>query len=78
MIACLTGAILVFEKELQEIFNRDRYYVQPQGRRMALEEIVAAVNTQYPDAKIAGIKVYTDKERSTEVGLVLPEKEKKE
>ena len=40
-IVCFTGAVLVFEKELQEAFNHDRYYVNPAGQRLPLEQLVA-------------------------------------
>jgi uncharacterized iron-regulated membrane protein len=76
MITCFTGSILVFEKELQEVFNHERYYVQPKGPRIPLEEIIRSLKTNYPGAKITGIKVYSDSKRSIEVGLIRPEKDK--
>ncbi|WP_332735427.1 PepSY-associated TM helix domain-containing protein [Flavihumibacter sp.] len=32
MVTCFTGAVLVFEKELQQFFHRERYFVEiPSG-----------------------------------------------
>lgn len=76
MIACLTGAILVFEKELQMAANKSRYYVAVSGTPRPLEELVAKVRQQYPEAKLATVKVYSDPERTAEVGLSFPDKGK--
>lgn len=69
MVACFTGAVLVFENELQEAFNHDRYYVAKQAERRPIEKIIAAVKEKVPAAKISGVKVYTDPERSVEISI---------
>ena len=74
-IVCFTGAVLVFEKELQEAFNKSRYYVTPTGERLALEQLVQKVKTAVPQAKVGGVKIYPDAARSVEVSLFMPEKE---
>ncbi|HEY0894990.1 MAG TPA: PepSY-associated TM helix domain-containing protein, partial [Sphingobacteriaceae bacterium] len=74
MIACLTGAILVFEKELQMAFNNSRYYVAAQGNPMAVDDLVLSVKAQHPEARLAGVKLYSDPERTVEIGLSFPEK----
>ncbi|MCU7552731.1 PepSY domain-containing protein [Chitinophagaceae bacterium LB-8] len=76
LIACLTGAILVFQKEAEQTFHHDRYFIQPSGQRLALEQIVEGVKKQNPQSKINGIKVYSDPERSIEVSIGLGEKGK--
>lgn len=77
-VVCFTGAILVFEKELQETFNHDRYYVNPSGARLPLGKIVQAVNQEVPEGKVASVKVYTNPARTLEVGLVMPEKQEEQ
>ncbi|MGV3586839.1 MAG: PepSY-associated TM helix domain-containing protein [Adhaeribacter sp.] len=73
-IACFTGAVLVFEKELQEAFNHDRYYVNPTGQRLPLEKLVTVIKEEVPTGKVASVKVYTNPARTVEVGLIMPEK----
>ena len=54
-ISCLTGALLVFEKELTEAFNHDRYYVTPAGERLSLDKVAALVKEQVPGAPPVGV-----------------------
>lgn len=68
-ISCLTGALLVFEKELTEAFNHNRYYVQPEKERLPLDKIAEMVKQQVPGAGIARIQVYADPSRSLAVQL---------
>jgi len=71
LIACLTGAILVFEKDLQMAFNEDRYYVNPQGQRLSLDVLTQRVKDSFPTAKVSGVKLYSDPKRSAEVNISL-------
>lgn len=74
LIACLTGAILVFEKDLQMAANKKRYYVEESGARLSLEGLTDKVKTGFPGHKINGIKVYKDRGRSAEVSISAPPK----
>jgi uncharacterized iron-regulated membrane protein len=76
LIACLTGAMLVFQKEAEQTFHHDRYFVEPSGQRLALQMIVDNVKQKHPKAKINGIKVYNDPERSIEVSIGMSDKGK--
>lgn len=77
MTCCFSGAVLVFEKELQELFNHDRYFVNQQNLQQPLEKLVLAVKEKYPTAKVGSIKVYTNPERSLEIGVSLQDRGKK-
>ncbi|CAL1521018.1 PepSY-associated TM helix domain-containing protein [Chitinophaga sp. MM2321] len=68
-ISCLTGSLLVFEKELTEAFNHDRYYVQPAAQRLPLDEIAAMVKQQVPGAGVSRIQVFADPSRTLAVSL---------
>lgn len=68
-ISCLTGALLVFEKELTEAFNHSRYYVQPEKERLPLDQIAEMVKQQVPGVGISRILVYADPARSLAVQL---------
>lgn len=75
MIVCFTGAVLVFEEELQHLFNKERYYVQRSGQRQPLDELVKAVQGKVPGAQISGVKVYTDDARSAELNYTIKKKD---
>lgn len=72
MSCCFTGAVLVFEKELQELFNHDRYFVKKQDLQLPIGQLIGSVKKQYPAAKIASVKIYGDAERSAEIGVSMP------
>jgi len=78
LIACFTGAILVFEKELQETFSPDRYFAKPEGQRLSSDEMILRVKAEYPDVKISSLKAYTDPNRTVEIGVTSPEAPKGE
>jgi len=76
LIACVTGAILVFEKDLQMAFNTDRYYVSNSGSRLSADSLVNQVKIEFAGAKINNVKVYSDPERSAEINITpAPKKE---
>jgi uncharacterized iron-regulated membrane protein len=78
LICCLTGAILVFEKDLQMALNKDRYYVPKGEQRLSLDQLSKSVKQSFPEMKINGVKVYEDPTRSVEFSASpAPKKEKK-
>lgn len=74
MLSCATGAIMVFEDELDHMSNEARYYVEQQKVRMPLEKLLEKALHQVPKAKLAAVKVFSDPTRSVEVALMVPEK----
>ena len=72
LTCCLTGAMLVFEKDLQMAFNKNRYYVNETGKILSPGELVTNVKNVYPQAKINGIKLYTQPDRSAEINVGFP------
>ena len=74
MLCCLTGAILVFEKDLQMAMNKKRYYVEAGINKLSLDELVKKVKDSFPTAKINGIKVYEAADRSAELNVSFPPK----
>jgi len=78
LIACLTGAVLVFEKDLQMELNKSRYYVANGGTKLSMDSLVKSVKQSFTDAKVNGIKLYGDAERSTEISVAFsPKKDAK-
>jgi uncharacterized iron-regulated membrane protein len=79
LLSCLTGAVLIFEKELQETFNHNRYFVQPQEKyALELEQLVKAVQVQVPHAKVISIKIDRNPTRTTELSYHIPERQQNE
>lgn len=74
LLCCLTGAVLVFEKDLQMAWNKKRYYVEVGSGKLSLDLLVQNVKTQYPEAKINGVKWYEASNRSVEVSVGFPQK----
>jgi uncharacterized iron-regulated membrane protein len=72
LTACLTGAILVFEKDLQMAMNEHRYYVQAGAARLSPDQLVRSVKDSFPKARTNSIKIYTDPQRSAEVNVAFP------
>ena len=74
-IACLTGALLVFQKELELGFYKHRYFANSQGSRLSIDSLVGMVKQTYPRAKVTAVKVYSNPERNVEVNLSLAGKQ---
>ncbi|GAB2940952.1 PepSY-associated TM helix domain-containing protein [Hymenobacter coalescens] len=69
-IVCFTGAVLVFEKELEQALHPERYFVVQAGaQRLSPEQLVAAVRAQVPKAKVASLKIHADPLRTAEISL---------
>jgi uncharacterized iron-regulated membrane protein len=70
VFVCLTGSILAFEKEIEQTWHSERYFVTPASTpRLPLAQLAGAVQAYKPKAKISGFKVYADPSRSVEVSL---------
>ncbi|MDO7875755.1 PepSY-associated TM helix domain-containing protein [Hymenobacter sp. ASUV-10] len=70
VFVCLTGCILAFEKEIEQSWHAERYFVAPATTApLPLAQLVAAVQAAKPKAKIGGLKVYADPTRTVEISL---------
>ncbi|WP_345252752.1 PepSY-associated TM helix domain-containing protein [Flaviaesturariibacter amylovorans] len=74
LVACLTGALLVFEKDIQMATSKERYYVAPGGTPLSTADLLQRVKDSFPDAKINGVKWYAAADRSVEVSVAFPKK----
>ncbi|MFD2784534.1 PepSY-associated TM helix domain-containing protein [Hymenobacter rubripertinctus] len=68
-VVCLTGAGLVFEKELEQTWHPERYFVAPAATQRPLSELTTAVRAYKPGSRITGLKVYADPGRTVEFTL---------
>jgi uncharacterized iron-regulated membrane protein len=78
MNSCITGAIMVFEDEIDLAIHKERYFVAPAGQRLPLERLSQVAAKAVPKGKFAAIKVFSDPKRSVELSFVVPEKESKD
>jgi uncharacterized iron-regulated membrane protein len=70
VFVCLTGSILAFEKEIEQTWHSERYFVDPAATPpLPLAHLAEAVRAYKPKAKITGFKVYTNPTRTVEVSL---------
>jgi uncharacterized iron-regulated membrane protein len=74
LVCCFTGAVLVFEKDLQMAMNSKRYYVEAAQGKLSIDQLVQGVKAAYPTARVNGIRVYEAPTRSTEVSVNFPGK----
>ncbi len=70
IIICISGAILVFERDLGTI---GQSHVEPSGRTpLPLGRIVASASDYVPDNKVVGVTVYPDSTKAYKVMLARP------
>jgi len=70
LVVCFTGILLVFEKELEQAWHPERYFVTPATTpRLPLAQLTDAVKAAKPKGKISSFKVYSDPTRTVEVNL---------
>lgn len=69
LVTCLTGAILVYEQELKLMVYSKRYTVEPGATRLTISALEDALTKAMPDARLQGVKWYTDPSRSVELML---------
>lgn len=73
-LICLSGAALVFEKEVMELSHRDLYYVKKvEAAPLPMDQLVAGVAAALPDSvSVTGVNVSSDPERAYQVSLSKP------
>jgi uncharacterized iron-regulated membrane protein len=67
MVTCLTGAILVFEKEWMQAFNQERYYTNAQNNRLPIDTLISRVRAEEPKAKVNSVRFYINSTRTFEI-----------
>jgi uncharacterized iron-regulated membrane protein len=70
MTACFTGAILVFEKELQQAIYPDRYFSKAiKEVQVPIEKVLENLRISSPGLNINSIKLFSDPRRNIEVSV---------
>lgn len=68
-VTCLTGAVLVFEEELQHGLHHQRYFGREGTQWLPLESLINAAQKAAPGTRVTAIKLYTDRRRTAELSL---------
>ena len=73
-ITCFTGAMLIFEREITEVVQRDYYYVaHAEGEPLPVDELLKRVEPTLEEGrKITGVTISDDPERSYKVNINTP------
>ena len=73
-ITCFSGAMLIFEREITEVVQRDYYYVEEvKGEPLPIDELLANVESTLEEGrKITGVTISSDPERSYKVNVNTP------
>jgi uncharacterized iron-regulated membrane protein len=73
-IICLTGAILVFEKEWQMSLFPERYKVEAGTNKASLDLMITNLQSAVKGAKVRSVKVFDDPTRTVEISYMEAEK----
>ena len=75
-ITCFSGAMLIFEKEITRMVQRDYYYVEEDwGEPLPLDVLVAIVEPTLEEGrKITGVTISDDPEQSYKVNINTPKR----
>ena len=73
-LVCFSGAILVFENEVNEWFRRDLYYVETvKESPLPMDKLLEKVATTLPDSvAVTGVSISSDPGRAYQVSLSKP------
>ena len=73
-LVCFSGAILVFENEVNEWFRRDLYYVETvKESPLPMDKLLEKVATTFPDSvSVTGVSISSDPGRAYQVSLSKP------
>lgn len=73
-LVCFSGAMLVFENEVNEWFRRDLYYVETvKESPLSIDKLLEKVATTLPDSvSVTGVSISSDPGRAYQVSLSKP------
>ena len=71
---CLTGTIYVYNTEIREFFDSERYFVEKEGKAIPLDELRSTLETQY-SSQVVGCQVFGQEGRTLQFSLKKPGEE---
>ncbi|RKJ16668.1 PepSY domain-containing protein, partial [Butyricicoccus sp. 1XD8-22] len=71
VILAITGAIYLFQPQIEQQLYQDYYEVTPTGERVSADQQIATVKEHYPKALVTSYRPGETETRSSEVGINL-------
>ena len=71
---CMTGTIYVYNTEILEFFDSERYFVEKEGKVIPLDELKSTLETQY-SSQVVGFQVFGQEGRTLQFSLKKPGEE---
>lgn len=69
-IVCFTGTLLVFQDEIQQISNKERYFNSEKGKSLIpLNQLAQKVNEKLKDNSVKDVRIYSNHQRNYAFGL---------
>lgn len=65
---CLSGTIYVYNTEIRETADSERYFVKVQGERKSLDALKTAIETEL-NGEVASVNVFQDENRTVQFGV---------
>lgn len=65
---CLSGTIYVYNTEIREFFDSERYFVEKQGTPQSLDELKISIESQV-DGQIVGVNVFQQEGRTVQFSV---------
>jgi uncharacterized iron-regulated membrane protein len=72
---CLSGTIYVYNTEIRETADSDRYFVESTGERKSLDELKTQVEGELK-GEVVSVNVFQSEDRTVQFGVKMPEAEK--
>lgn len=73
-VVCFTGAMLVFEKEIQGFAESEKRQVEVGDRHLPLSDLTSVVKKNLENVQVNSIKIYGGSDKSIEVGFSIDER----
>jgi uncharacterized iron-regulated membrane protein len=71
LMLALTGLVILFQPQIEELQYRDRLFVAPQTQTMPVDTQLEAVRKAYPNAEIGAVIPPSAPDRSTQVNVTI-------
>ncbi|MFN7120337.1 MAG: PepSY-associated TM helix domain-containing protein [Saprospiraceae bacterium] len=71
LVVCFTGAVLVFEKEMQMALYPERYFVEPSAKQASLAQMEQNLQQTVPGATLNSAKIYNNPKRTIELNYAV-------
>lgn len=70
-VVCLTGTIYTFRTEIEELIERDKFFVEvpENGQRLTSDELISIAQRQFPEAHVASLSIPNHAKRAYTISV---------